>query len=535
MVTQLIGGIGLFLLGMLLLSDGLKALAGPALSTVLARFTGGRITAVASGAAVTALVQSSHATTLTTIGFVSAGLLTFPQALGVILGANIGTTSTGWIVSLIGFRLSLSAFALPVIGAGALFRLLLKGRWASLGTALAGFGLIFVGIDTLQDGMAGLADDIDFDRFPSETVPGRLLLVGAGLVMTVLMQSSSAAVATTLTALNAGTIDIDAAAALVIGQNLGTSVTAGVAAIGATIPARRTAVAHMAFNAVTAVIAFALLPFFVDLTDFLAGDDDATAIATFHTLFNVLGVLCFLPAINQFARAIERLVPDRAPRITRYLDDAVADVPSVALEAARRSTVAIARLETAALAAVLERGAAAANDQWETESAEARQAVRAFLARVATGPDAPREYEQHLDLLHALDHLERLAARLTVAPANPPPPAWRETLEAWGNVQLANAQAREWLDNPVGKPPRAALKAVSTATAAFRERHRAHLLELAAAGAITPEAANAELRALLWLDGVAYHLWRGVRYLGEPKAGVDEGDAEALADTLEPE
>jgi phosphate:Na+ symporter len=534
MITQLIGGIGLFLLGMLLLSDGLKALAGPALSSVLARFTGGRVTAVASGAAVTALVQSSHATTLTTIGFVSAGLLTFPQALGVILGANVGTTSTGWIVSLIGFKVSLASFALPVIGLGALSRLLLTGRLASLGTALAGFGLIFVGIDTLQEGMAGLAEEFDFSRFPSGTVHGRLLLVGAGLVMTVLMQSSSAAVATTLTALNAGTIDVDAAAALVIGQNLGTSVTAGVAAVGATIPARRTAVAHVAFNAVTAVIAFALLPVFVDLADFIAGDDDATAIATFHTLFNVLGVLCFLPVINHFARAIERLVPDRSPGLTRYLDDAVADVPAVALEAARRSTIAIARLETAALAAILERGGAAADDSWQAEAANARQAVRAFLARVATGPDAPREYEQHLDILHALDHLERLAGRLAIAPPTPPPPAWRETLEAWGDVQLANALAREWLDHPAGKPPRAALKATSVAMAAFRERHRAQLLERAAAGAIDPEAANAELRTLLWLDGVAYHLWRGVRYLGEPKTATDAVDTESLADTLGP-
>src|SRR5690606_13279944 len=141
-----IGGIGLFLLGMVLLTDGLKAVAGDALRRALERSVRGRLSAVASGTAVTVLVQSSSATTLATIGFVSAGLLAFPRAVGVLLGASLGTTSTGWLVSLLGLKLSVTALALPLVASGALLRLLGRERWAAGGLAMAGFGLIFVGI-----------------------------------------------------------------------------------------------------------------------------------------------------------------------------------------------------------------------------------------------------------------------------------------------------------------------------------------------------------------------------------------------------
>ncbi|MBA3886586.1 MAG: Na/Pi cotransporter family protein [Acidobacteria bacterium] len=267
MIPALAGGIGLFLLGMILLTDGLKAAAGDALRRLLAHFTGGPIKALLSGAAVTAVVQSSSATTLTTIGFVSAGLLTFPQAVGVIFGANLGTTSTGWIVSLLRLKLNIGRVALPLVAVGAMMRLLTPGRTAAVGLALAGFGLIFVGIDMLQVGMAGLALRLDPGALPGGTVAGRLLLVGVGIVMTIIMQSSSAALATTLTALASGTIDLQQGAALVIGQNVLTTMTAGLAAIGASVPAKRTALAHILFNVFTGVAAFAVLPVMLRAAD----------------------------------------------------------------------------------------------------------------------------------------------------------------------------------------------------------------------------------------------------------------------------
>ncbi|MDL5056917.1 Na/Pi symporter [Geitlerinema calcuttense] len=153
MIFKLAGGIGIFLVGMLLLTDGLKAFAGDSLKKTLVRFTGAPWKAFMSGTIITALVQSSSATTVTVIGFVSAGLLTFPQALGVVFGASLGTTSTGWLVSALGLKVSIGYYVLPLIGVGALMRLLARGRWRVLGMALAGFGLIFVGIESLQAGM----------------------------------------------------------------------------------------------------------------------------------------------------------------------------------------------------------------------------------------------------------------------------------------------------------------------------------------------------------------------------------------------
>ena len=204
LLPPLLGGTGLFLLGMILMSDGLKTAAGGSLRRVLERSTGTPVSAFLSGVGLTALVQSSSATTVATIGFVSAGLLSFPSAVGVIIGANVGTTSTGWIVSLLGFKMNVGIFALPLIGVGALARLLGSGRRSSLGMALAGFGLIFVGIDFLRTGMGGLAQRIDLSGLSDGSLAGRLAMVAAGFAMAFLLQSSSAAVALTLAALHGG-------------------------------------------------------------------------------------------------------------------------------------------------------------------------------------------------------------------------------------------------------------------------------------------------------------------------------------------
>lgn len=212
-VFQLLGGIGLFLMGMVLLTDGLKAVAGDALSAALVRFTGTPTKAFTSGALVTLMVQSSSATTVTLIGFVSAGLLTFPQAIGVVMGASLGTTGTGWVVSVLGLKISLGYYAMPLVGVGALMRLLTRGRGRSLGMALAGFGLIFIGIEALQTGMQGLAAVFDLARLPATGWWGHLLTMLIGALMTVVMQSSSAAVATTPTALHADAVNFDQAAA----------------------------------------------------------------------------------------------------------------------------------------------------------------------------------------------------------------------------------------------------------------------------------------------------------------------------------
>lgn len=514
MVAAILGGIGLFLLGMALLTDGLKDAAGDGLRRVLGRFAGGPFSAFLSGAFVTALVQSSSATTLATIGFVSAGLLTFPQAVGVIFGANVGTTSTSWIVSTLGMKLNVSTFGLPLVGVGALTRMFIKGRGTALGTALAGFGLIFVGIDVLQSGMKDLATKIDLSAFAGHGVGSRLALVGIGAVMTVVMQSSSAAVATTLAALHAGAVRIDQAAALVVGQNIGTTVTAAIAAVGATVPAKRTAVAHIVFNLATGVIAIAALPLLVRIVLAITGGrDPVVELAAFHTAFNVLGIAIFLPVINQFAAWIVRIVPERGASLTRFLDPSAQRVGSVAVEAAHRATRACAEEVFAATATLL---------GGETEDIPARldrpdvalDEVRRFLAKVRTSVETA-EHRRHLATLHASEHLERMivAARETHhvrALASDP-----VLLEGAAGLTKTLHAALAWLS---GENPTSPLMSVEHEARTFSDRrrsHRAELLRRTAAGELEPEVATRILEAVRWIDRLAYHAWRVTHHLDD--------------------
>ena len=215
---SVIGGVGLFLLGMTVMTDGLKALAGSALRAVLSKAAATPLRGSFWGAFVTLLVQSSSATTMTTIALVSAGLLTFSQGLGLVFVANVGTTGTGWLVALIGVRISLTAAALPMIFVGALIKLLAGGRVSGAGAALAGFGLILFGLTALQQGMGGLAELLHPADLPAvlagpdagwwQGMLGALALVAVGLVMTVVMQSSTAAIAVTLSAYYAGAVGL---------------------------------------------------------------------------------------------------------------------------------------------------------------------------------------------------------------------------------------------------------------------------------------------------------------------------------------
>src|SRR5215470_2822382 len=213
---SVLGGVGLFLLGMTVMTGGLKALAGSGLRTVLGKAAATPLRGSFWGALVTLLVQSSSATIMTTIGLVSAGLLTFPQGLGLVFGASVGTTGTGWLVALIGVRVSLAAYALPMIFVGALTKLLAGGRIAAAGAALAGFARILYGLTTLQQGMGGLAESLHPSDLPGVLgapevgwiagLVGLMTLIIVGLVMTAVMQSSTAAIAVTISAFFAGAV-----------------------------------------------------------------------------------------------------------------------------------------------------------------------------------------------------------------------------------------------------------------------------------------------------------------------------------------
>jgi phosphate:Na+ symporter len=537
MISALIGGIGLFLLGMTLMTEGLKTAAGGALRDVLGRFTGGPFQAFASGAALTALVQSSSATIVMTIGFVSAGLLTFAQAIGVIFGAAVGTTSTGWLVAFLGLKYSVSVLALPLVGVGALLHLLGRRRVASIGLVVAGFGLIFVGIDTLQLGMTALADRFELGAISAEPLTGRLLLVAIGILMTVVMQSSSAAVATTLAALHVGSIELDQAASLVIGQNVGTTVTAGLAALGASMPARRTALAHILLNTFSGAAALALLPIYLALMGAAArvgGFDAAEQIALFHTTFTLVGVMVLLPLTRPYADIISRLVVDREPRLTRYLDASVRSVPSVAVEAARRTIV-----ETAAAVMVVARPALLAgslrhadHERLET-AARAMVETRGFLDGVRSSPDDSPEYDRHLAALHSIDHVERLIDGLRDLPAE----GWFRsdpTLDSVASeAQNGLSLLVGWLDAGRSGAEEPDLEELSRSIAERRRAHRPFVMAETAAGRIPPDVALRTLDAMRWIDRLVYHAWRLSHHLGSGGAAADGAGGEKFDDPPE--
>jgi phosphate:Na+ symporter len=365
-IAQFLGGLGLFLLGMWLMTDGLKLAAGPALERILRDWTSSRGRGLLSGVLVTALVQSSSAVTVATIGFANAGLLTLGQAMWVIFGTNVGTTMTGWLVALVGFRIDVTAFALPAIGIGMLLRLTAEGtRRGALGLAVAGFGTLFVGIDVLQQTFADAGTRIDLGALSRPGIAGVLLNVAIGIVLTTLMQSSSAAMAVVLTAAAGDVVGLPAAAATVIGVNVGTTVKALLAALAATPNARRTAAAHVAFNLITGIVALLLLVPLLALVAWMTEALDldptpAVVLAAFHTVFNLLGVALMWPLSGPLERVLQqwfRTAEEDEGR-PRYLDANVLGVPALALNALALETNRIGDIGKRMLLAALRGGPA---------------------------------------------------------------------------------------------------------------------------------------------------------------------------------
>ncbi|MDQ2070651.1 Na/Pi cotransporter family protein [Natronospira bacteriovora] len=360
-ILSFLGGVGLFLLGMKLMTEGLKVAAGDGLRHVLAFATRSRARGLASGAMITGVVQSSSAVIFATIGFVNAGILGLGQAVGVIYGANLGTTATTWLVSVVGLEFSLKAFALPFIGAGMLIRLLARvSRLRGLGDAVTGFGVFFLGLDVLTDMFRETGPMLT----PAFTGSGALMLflhLLAGFLMTVVMQSSSAALAVILTAATGGALALPGAAAMMIGANLGTTSTAVFAALGATPNARRVASSHVIFNVVEAAILFLFFGFLLQLVQWLAASvgmahSIAVALAFFHTTGKLIGLMAMWPLtplmVDWLSRRF-RPLPDELAR-PQYLDETVLATPSLGLRAVEkelnRALVAAGHLFTDAIA-----------------------------------------------------------------------------------------------------------------------------------------------------------------------------------------
>lgn len=514
------GGLGLFLLGMALMTEGLRSLAGNRLRQGLLRFTRSPWSGAFSGALATALLQSSSATTVATVGFVSAGLLSFQASLGIIFGANIGSTGLGWLVALLGIKLNLSQLMLPLLLVGAALRLLGRGRQAQVGIALAGFALLFTGIAALQQAMAGQGLLLDPGRFDAGTVIGRLQLLLLGLLTTVITQSSGAGVATTLAALAAGAIALPQGLALVIGMDVGTTITAILAAVGGSLSARRTAAGHVVFNLFTAGLAFTVLPHYLGALErwwpALGRQDPEFALTLFHTGFNIAGVLLVLPFTLPFAALVRRLLPADGDRTV----DALADTPP------EETDMAIGQAETAinqtfvTLLELLRRALAEEPSRRQTQRLEVLQAdldrLELYLDQIhLAGLSEP--LGRHLvHLLHGLDHLQRLHERCDEEPERLRTVVSSASLA--GERQALQRLVERLIPLTLERQWREAAAAASRCARRFEQLeddYRDAVLARVAAGELDVDGGTARLEAMRWLRRVSEHLQRISSHLAQ--------------------
>lgn len=338
---MLLGGIGLFLLGMMLMTEGLKTASGPALVKFLEKYTNTKLKGFISGFISTTALQSSTATTLLAIGFVNTGILTFANSLWLLFGANVGSTMMPWIIAVVGGGgFKISAFALPMIGIGIAMKMIKNKNIGAAGGVIAGFGLLFLGLDFLQTAFTGIEKIVPFAELSSYGIFSIFIFAIIGFILTVVMQSSAAVMAIILTLAASAGLPLVMAAAAVIGANVGTTATAFFAVIGATANAKRAAWAHIGFNIIAGIGAFCILPFFLQLTDYLSDifhmeDAIATELALFHTSFNILGVLLMIPLSGFLAKFLsKRFTKDESfMEKPKYLDDTLLDSPTLAMEA----------------------------------------------------------------------------------------------------------------------------------------------------------------------------------------------------------
>jgi len=366
LIFGLMGGLGLFLFGMKIMSEGLQKIAGSRMRKILSALTNNRIVGTLVGIAVTAMIQSSSATTVMVVGFVNAGLMSLVQSIGIILGANIGTTVTA---QLIAFKIT--KYALPAIGIGAGFKLFTKNKkWSYFGEILLGFGLLFFGLSVMKQAFDPLKTSDEFRQLFMIVGDNHLVGVMIGAILTMIVQSSSATIGITIALASSGILSFDASVALILGENIGTTITANLAAIGTNLAARRTAFAHFLFNSLGVCYMLLFFPFFLNFissmtpgdADFVIKTQDQVArmggelgdkpfiarhIANTHTMFNIVNTIIFLPLVGLLAKISTLVIRGSDEDIEfhlKYLDNRVLSTPPIALAQARSETRRMAKV-----------------------------------------------------------------------------------------------------------------------------------------------------------------------------------------------
>ncbi|RLQ21108.1 Na/Pi cotransporter family protein [Seongchinamella sediminis] len=340
-------GVALFLFGMLCMEQGFKAFSGGTLQRLLSASTDRLWKSLSFGVVSTTLMQSSSLVSVITISFLSAEIIGLAQGIGIIFGANLGTTTGAWIVAGFGLKVNISAYAMPILVFGVLFLMQSSARIKGLGWILVGIGFLFLGIHFMKEGFSAYADQIDLTRYALPGIAGLLAFTLIGILATVVMQSSHATLTLTITALAAGQVTYDNALALAIGGNVGTTITALLGSISANISGKRLAAAHVIFNVVTGVLALVFIQPLLQVVEYLseavgiAADDYTLKLAVFHSLFNVIGVMIMVPLLPRLVRFLEQHLqgPPMAGDQPRYLSKASLELPEIASQAVYKETL----------------------------------------------------------------------------------------------------------------------------------------------------------------------------------------------------
>lgn len=427
-VISFIGSLCLLLFGMNMLSNGIQKGAGSGLQKLLGKITGNRFYAVLTGIGVTAIIQSSGATTVMVVSFVNAEILTLEQAIGVIFGANIGTTVTAWIVSLFGFSFSISAMAIPMFGFGYILKYFKKFRIHNFAECFMGFALLFMGLGLLKESLTlGPAANKVFSIINEWGLGGILLGVLTGAIITALIHSSSAMTAIVLTMAAGGTLSWELSGAIVLGSNIGSTVDAVMSSFGASVNARRTAFVHVAFNVTGTIIALLIFRPFLSLIDIIIPLEPSanitTHIAMLHTIFNICATLIFIPFVNQIAMISRKVISESATeKDEHYHLPAIlphsrisADLYSyqIQTEISKMSAKIMEMLDSVCNSFTNPNNADEENEHvkyLEKYIDEMNAAITGFLQKCSRLPNANRKERQHFsDLIHITDTMENLS------------------------------------------------------------------------------------------------------------------------------
>ncbi len=409
-----LGGLALFLYGMELMGNGLQQAAGAKLQKILRSLTGLAVMGVALGALVTAILQSSSATTVMTVGLVNAGLLTLKQAFGVIMGANIGTTVTA---QLIAFKLTDYFTLMLFIGLMLqIFSPRKKGRYC--GQVLLGFGILMLGMKMMGDAVMPLHHYPGFVEFISRFASQPMLAVVVGLVMTVVIQSSAATIGILMAMAGQGLIPLEGAVPVLLGDNIGTCITAILAAARANITARKVALSHVLFNLFGCIIFIIFMPLFIKLVLAISpADDIGRQIANAHSAFNVLNTIIFLPLVGPFIKLVEKIMPAKEEVVSLrplYLDDNMIGTPSIALVLAEKEVIRLSQQARLNLETAL-----SALQEYDKEKVEyvlkhepvvdyLNEQITEYLTKVSGSQLSPELSAKHTALMHACTDLERI-------------------------------------------------------------------------------------------------------------------------------